>query len=202
VLRSLGLVLTRPADFFALLTRSRGSLAAPFGILLATVLIAGGVQIGGFLLGHGGSQLAEVRRLLQSTGMDLRKFALGSILLSPLSAAMLWVMVWAPARIGTGPCPRLFELVGWSRLPQLLFAPIQGAALLMVSPGNAWVFLLVDLVPLCWSAVLLFNALRAVAPDRATRGATFYLVAFLAVLFVEYLGRSGLGASGGSPAIF
>lgn len=202
MLRSFALALTRPADFFAVLARTRGSLGPPFAILLATVLLGGAVQIGGFLLGHGGAQLAQLQPLLQKAGMSLRLFALGSLFLSPISALMVWVVVWAPARIGTGPCPRLFELVGWSRLPQLLFAPLQGAAAVMLSPGDAWLFLIVGLVPLCWSAVLLFNALRAVAPDRATRGATFYLVAFLVILFVEYLGRSSVGVAGSSPPVF
>lgn len=191
----------RPADFFAALARMRPGLSAPFAILFATVLLSGGVQMGGFLLGHGGAQLAELRKLLQASGVDLRSFAAARLLISPLTALLLWVVVWAPARIGTGPCPRLFEIVGWSRLPQLLFAPIQGVASVMLSPSDAWIFLIADLIPLCWSAALLFNALRTFQPDRATRGATFYLVTFLAILFVEYVALSGAGATGNAPAV-
>jgi hypothetical protein len=201
VLRNFGLALTRPGDFFAALARMRGSLLPPFLILLATVLVAGGLEMGGFLLGHGGPQLTEFRSLVHRAGVAPEALAGAMLVLSPLSALILWVEVWLPARIGTGPCPRLFELAGWSRLPQLLFAPVQGLAALFLSPTDAWAFLIVDLVPLCWSAVLLFNALRAFRPDRATRGATVYLVAFLGILFLEYLLRSSIGASGSPPAV-
>lgn len=197
----MGAALTQPADFFEALARTPGSLAAPFLILMATVLVSGGIEVGGFVLGHGGPQFAELRRLLLKQGVDPHAVAAVVLVLSPLSALILWVEVWVPARLGAGPTPRLFEVVGWCQLPQLLFAPLEGGARLLLAPNDALTFLIVGLVPLCWSAVLLFNGLRVMKPERATRGATVYLVAFLAVLFLEYLARSGIGGAGGSPAI-
>lgn len=197
----MGLALTQPGDFFAVLARIPGSLAPPFAILLATVLVAGGIEVGGFLLGYGGPQFAELRQLLVKQGVDPHAVAAVTLLLSPLSALILWVEVWVPARLGAGPTPRLFEIVGWAQLPQLLFAPLQGSARLLLAPNDALAFLIVDLVPLCWSAVLLFNGLRVANPEKATRGATVYLVAFLAMLFIEYLARSAMGGAGAPPTI-
>lgn len=188
--------LGNPGAFFRWLRTQRRNLGAVYLVLLVQAVISGGLLAVATLDG-GMPQVDRLERFIEQAGAPPEVIALWSMLLSPLTAFIVWLLVWIPIRIGSGPGKRLLEVAGWSQLPFVLIGGVELVGTGLRVPFGDIVSVVLSLIGIAWSAGFVYTGVRDLAGGRAAAATSVYAVLWLLPVIGSLLcaPRGGSGAA-------
>lgn len=185
-----------PAAFFRWLRTQPRRLGAAYLVLVVQAVISGGLLAVATLDGSM-PQVDRLELFIDQAGAPTEVIAVWAMMLSPLSAFFVWVLVWIPIRIGSGPGERVLEVAAWSQLPFVLTGGVElGGTGLQVPFGDV-VAVILSVVGVVWSAWFVYTGVRDLAGGRAAPATAVYAIFWLLPVIGSLLCAPG-GGSGGA----
>ena len=190
--------LVDPSGFFRwLATRPERRLRA-YAVLLVGALVSNGVVLWAATAGDL-PQGQPMRDLIARSGLPTNVLLMAWVAAVPLGAALTWAIVWVLLRVGGGPAARLWEVAGWSQLPQVAIA-LANAGLLLVGRLDPAVSAFLGAIGVAWCAWFVWAGERELARGRAVGAVLVYALFWAIPVGIAWL-AAGAPAPTPSPDV-